>query len=170
VIRHQIPQVRRGTEAKIKESYIPRKGLHEPMQCSVCKSVSHHKRWYLKDDPVSIEILKKPIEMTVCPACRKAEDHFPGGIVTLKGECLPIYKDQIFHLIRNVEQRAKQVNPMEGIISIKDFGASVEIHTTNDRFAQKIGKEIHQAFKGDVSYHWTHGDKFVRVDWQRNGK
>ncbi|MFI5305130.1 MAG: BCAM0308 family protein [Nitrospiria bacterium] len=167
VIQHRMPQVRRGTDTKIKESYFPREGPNEPRQCSTCKAVYHHKRWYLKDDSVAIELLKKPIEMTICPACRKTEDHFPGGVITLKGEYLALYKDQILHLIRNEEGRAKQVNPMEGIISIKDLGSSVEIHSTNERFAQKVAQAIKRAHKGEISYHWTHGDKFVRVEWQR---
>lgn len=164
VTRHRVPQLRRGTEVKIKDSYIAREGPHEPTQCNVCQSVYHHKRWYLKDDPIALEILKEPIEMVICPACRKTGDHFPGGIVTIKGDDLSHSKDQMLHMIRNEEARAKQINPMEGIISIKDQGSSIEIHTINEKFAQKIGKEIKRAFKAAVSYHWTHGDKFVRVE------
>jgi hypothetical protein len=121
----------------------------------------------LKDDPIALELLKEPLERVVCPACRKSTDHFPGGIITLNGAYLTDHKDQILHLIRNEEGRAKEVNPLEGIISIKDLGASVEIHTTTEKFAQRIGKGIEKTFKGDISYHWTHGDKFVRVEWSR---
>lgn len=170
IIRHRVPQIRRGTEPKIKESYLPREGAHEPALCNVCESVYHHKRWYLKDDPIAVELQKDLLPIMVCPACRKTLDHFPGGVITLNGSFLADHKDQILHLIRNEERRAKEVNPLERVISIKDLGDSIEIHTTNEKFAQRVGKEIQRAFKGEVSYHWTHGDKFVRVEWHREGK
>jgi hypothetical protein len=47
---------------------------------------------------------------------------------------------------------------------------SIEIHTTNERFAQRLGREVKRAFKGEVTYHWTAGDKFVRVEWHHEGK
>ena len=78
-----------------------------------------------------------------------------------------MYKDQILHLVRNVETRAKEVNPLERIISIKNRKGDVEIQTTNERLAQRIGREIQRAYKGDVKYHWSRDDKFVRVDWDR---
>ncbi|MBI1820284.1 MAG: hypothetical protein HY036_04650 [Nitrospirae bacterium] len=172
-IRHRVPQPIRGTAPKISDPYLPREGMPEPAKCKICQSVYHHKRWYAKDDPFALQAQNEPMELTVCPACRKAKDHFPGGVVTLRGGYLVAHKDQILHLIRNEETRAKKDNPLEVIFSVKDMGNRIEIHTTNEKLAQRIGKEIHRAFKGEVSYHWTHDlphDKFVRVEWHREAE
>jgi NMD protein affecting ribosome stability and mRNA decay len=111
-----------------------------------------------------------PSHFIVCPACRKISNHFLGGIVTLEGKFLSAHKEEILNLVRNEEARAKGVNPLERIISIKDVGDRVEIHTTSERLAQRMGREIHRAYKGNASYHWSTDDKFVRVEWHRAGE
>ncbi|MHB8481959.1 MAG: BCAM0308 family protein [Nitrospiria bacterium] len=169
-IRHRVPQVRRGTETKSADPYLSKKGLKEPAKCTGCKSVYHHKKWYSKEDPIAMELQKTPMQMTLCPACRKTLEHFPAGLVTLRGGFLTAHKDQILHLIRNEEARAKGVNPLERIISIKDLGDSVEIQTTGERFAQRIGKDVKKVFKGEVSYNWVSGDKRIKVEWHRQGE
>ena len=133
----------------------------------MCHAIYHHKRWYLEGEVLLSKAQKARVEMVLCPACHKIQDRFPGGIITLKGEFLKTRKDQIIHLVRNEEARAKGINPLERIISIKDQGESVEIQTTNERLAQRIGREIQRAYKGDATYHWSEDDKFVRVGWHR---
>lgn len=167
IIRHQVPELRRGTEAKSNDPYLSRRGLKEPAKCNMCQSIYHHKRWYLKDDPIAREFQDESIRLTVCPACRKTREHFPEGIITLRGKFLISHKDEILHLIRNEETRAKGVNPLEGIISVKEMENFIEIQTTSERFAERIGKDIKRAFKGEVHYHWAHGDKLIRVEWSR---
>jgi NMD protein affecting ribosome stability and mRNA decay len=151
-----------------KDPYLPRGGSRELVRCRTCRAIYHHKRWYLEGDAFSSKVRKSPVRLTVCPACRKIRDRFPGGIITLQGGFLKAHKDQILHLVRNQETRAKGINPLERIISIKDRRDRVEIQTTNERLAQRIGREIQRAYKGDAAYHWSRDDKFVRVDWHRN--
>lgn len=167
IIRHQVPEPRRGTEAKSNDPYLSKRGLKEPVKCNMCQSIYRHKRWYLKDDPIALEFRDQSMNLTVCPACRKAREHFPEGIITLRGEFLISHKDEILHLIHNEETRAKGVNPLERIISVKELENAIEIQTTSERFAERVGKEIKRAFKGEVAYHWTHGDKWIRVEWRR---
>jgi NMD protein affecting ribosome stability and mRNA decay len=144
---------------------MPLMGPKEVAVCKRCGAVYHRKRWSIEK---SSDLLKGgKIRSVVCPACQKTKDDFPGGIITLDGEFLKSHKGEILHLIRNEETRAKRINPLERIISIKDQGKSVEVHATSDRFAQRIGMEIHRAYKGDVEYHWSRDDKFIRVKWQR---
>ena len=170
ILRHRVPEIRRGTEAKNNDPYFLRKGLKEPAKCSTCQSVYHHKKWYSKDNPIAWKLRNKPMELTVCAACRKTGEHYPAGVVTLRGEFLKNHRDEIFNLIRNEEARAKGVDPLERLISMRDRGNFIEVQTTGEKLAQRIGKDIQRAFKGEVSYHWTGGDKFVRVEWQRGGE
>jgi len=152
------------------DPYLPSAGSREMVMCRVCHSLYHHKRWYLEGDLPVKEVRVTPIGLITCPACRKIHDRFPGGIVVLSGEFLKIHKGEILNLIRNEETRAKGVNPLERIISVKDQGNRVEIHTTSERLAQRIGREVYRAYKGDASYHWSRDDKFVRVAWHRAGE
>lgn len=149
------------------DPYLPWGARGEILTCKSCHSVYYQKRWYLEDEfPVRKEEMT-PTGVIICPACRKIQDHFPGGVVTLRGHFLSKHKDEILHLVKNEEDRARKVNPLERIISVKDQGSIVEIHTTSERFAQRIGREVARAYKGAASYHWAGDDKFVRVDWER---
>lgn len=150
-----------------KDPYLPLGGKHEAV-CKMCRSIYHHKRWYMEGEVSLSKTQKARMSLVICPACRKVQDRFPGGIVTLKGEFLNTHKDQILHLVRNVEARAKEVNPLERTISIKNMKGNVEIQTTNEKLAQRIGREIQRAYKGTAKYRWSRDDKFVRVEWYRN--
>jgi len=46
------------------------------------------------------------------------------------------------------------------------YGAMV-ISTTNEKMAQRIGRAIRKAFRGYVTYQWSHDNKLARVDWAR---
>ncbi len=151
--------------AVYRDPYLPLMGPKEAAVCKRCGAVYHRKHWSIEKSPDLFKGGKS--RSVVCPACQKINDAFPGGIITLSGEFLKPLKEQILHLIRNEEARAKKINPLERIISVKDGGNVVEIHTTSDRFAQRIGMEIHRAYKGDVTYHWSRDDKFIRVTWHR---
>ena len=147
------------------DPYLPWGGMQEVAVCKRCGAVYHHKRWAMEGPPAVLQ--GHTIRSVLCPACRRIHDHFPGGIITLRGGFLNTHKDQILHLVKNEEARAKENNPLERIISIKDWGNHIEIHTTNERFAQRIGKEIQRAYKGDATYHWSLNNHFVRVEWHR---
>lgn len=151
--------------AVYRDPYLPLMGPKEAAVCKRCGAVYHRKRWSME---TPTDFLKDAeIRPVVCPACQKTQDDFPGGIITLSGAFLKPHKDEILQLIRNEEDRAKRINPLERIISIKDQGKNVEIHATSDRFAQRIGMEIQRAYKGEVTYHWSRDDKFIRVKWHR---
>lgn len=150
------------------DPYSPWMGAKEAAVCRNCGAVYHRKRWTL--DALPSRPAGRTIRRVTCPACRKKRDDYSGGIIRLGGGFLKPHKEEILRLIRNQERRAVGVNPLERIILVKDLGNFVEIRTTSDRFAQRIGKEVQRAFKGEVTYQWSRDDKFLRVKWSRNGE
>jgi NMD protein affecting ribosome stability and mRNA decay len=147
------------------DPYLPWGAAKKVTVCKRCGAVYHRKHWSI--GKASAVVRNKSVRFTICPACRKIQDRFPGGVLTLRGEFLRAHRDEILHLIRNEETRAEAVNPLERIISIKSGGDVLEIQTTTERFAQRIGREIERAYKGHAAYHWSRDNKFVRVDWGR---
>lgn len=133
--------------------------------CEGCQAVYRNKRWYIGPEA------SKPGSVTtkvVCPACLKIRDNFPGGIVTLAGGYVLPHKRDILKLVKNEEDRARGFNPLERVMAIKENGrGSVIITTTNEKLAQRLGRAIKKAFHGEVSYRWSHDNKLVRVDWER---
>jgi hypothetical protein len=133
--------------------------------CESCQAVYRNKRWYKGPEAVKSGTATAK---TVCPACLKIRDNFPGGIVTLSGGYVLPHKRELVKLIKNEEDRARGINPLERVMAIKENGhGSVIITTTNEKLAQRLGRAIKKAFHGDVKYHWSHDNKLVRVDWEK---
>ncbi|MDO8683825.1 MAG: BCAM0308 family protein [Armatimonadota bacterium] len=151
------------------DPYISDLGPNEVQVCSECKSVYHDQRWYLESQ--AQEALKKSkteLGYTVCPACLKIRDKMPGGIVHLAGAFLISHKDEILNLIHNEGDRAKSINPLERVMDIETVNAGMDVLTTNERLAQRIGKALHRAYHGEVSYNWSQDTKLARVNWRRD--
>jgi hypothetical protein len=101
----------------------------------------------------------------LCPACRKAEDKDPGGILRLSGDYWPQHRDEILNLIRNEEKKAMGVNPVERILRIDEENGRLVVETTHEKLAQRLGRAIERACHGDVEYKWSDDTKLVRVEW-----
>ncbi|MEK6698139.1 MAG: BCAM0308 family protein [Nitrospirota bacterium] len=150
------------------DPYRPRGASRKISVCEGCRAVYMNKRWYAEGD-VDETVLRNPeAAKVVCPACLKIRDNFPGGIVTLKGDYVLPHKHALMKLIKNEEERARGLNPLERVMSVKENGyGSLVIFTTNEKLAQRLGRAIKKAFHGEVAYHWSHDNKLARVDWVR---
>jgi hypothetical protein len=152
-----------------KDPYLP-KGAKGNAVCECCSSVYRNKRWYADKRYFKEGVKKRELIKIVCPACLKMRDNFPGGILTLKGKDILLHKKDLMNLIRNEEERARGLNPLERIMSIKEDGyGNIIISTTNEKLAQRLGREIKKAFHGKVFYQWSHDNKLLRVDWMGKG-
>lgn len=107
--------------------------------------------------------------MVVCPACRKMRDRLPGGVLRLKGTFVWHHRDEVLSLIRNESEKALNINPLERIMSMETVdGGEIEITTTNEKLAQRIGKALHRAYSGDIEYKWSEDNKLARINWHRD--
>jgi hypothetical protein len=150
------------------DSYLPRGASRKISVCEGCRAVYMNKRWYAGSDVDETALRNPEAAKIVCPACLKIRDNFPGGIVTLKGDYVLPHKKDLMKLIKNEEERARGLNPLERVMSVKENGyGSLVISTTNERLAQRLGRAIKKAFHGVVAYNWSHDNKLVRVDWVR---
>ena len=149
------------------DPYLMSAGINGMAVCKECHAIFIRKRWTLDEDLYKKKIDEKGTSKVLCPACRKVKDKFPGGIVTLKGEFLSDHKNEILHLIRKEEQRARGFNPLERIMSIHDMKSGIEITTTNEKLAQRIGKRLQKTYQGRVHYKWSDDTKLLRAVWER---
>ncbi len=152
------------------DPYLPRGASQKISVCEACHSVYKSKRWYADPGLYDAVLRISGTAATVCPACLKIRDNFPGGIVTLKGDYVLAHKQDIMNLVKNEEERARGFNPLERVMSVKENGyGSLIIATTNEKLAQRLGRAIKKAFHGEVAYRWSHDNKLVRVEWERGG-
>lgn len=150
-----------------KDPYLPKKSPPDVGECKKCGLIYNGKHWQLRSNAPEDILLEEPKVKLVCPACRKIMDNFAEGYVTIQGGFLKGHKDEILHLIRNKEKIAMDSNPLERIIEIKEKAGSIEVTTTTEKLAQRIGQMLHKAFHGDVEYKWSDDVKLARVVWVR---
>ena len=149
------------------DPYLPKKGLKEASVCKSCGALYQNKRWYVDEAERKKVSSEAGSNMVVCPACRRVEDGNPAGIVTLSGAYLSQHVSDILNAVKHVESRSLLKNPLGRIMEIKQDQNTVTIATTEDKLAQKLGREIYKAHHGELHYHWNHEQNFVRVNWQR---
>ncbi|HPG24158.1 MAG: ATPase [Spirochaetaceae bacterium] len=143
------------------DTYGLRGKLSDPSACRTCGASYHEGRWTWRPAPVDAF-------QTTCPACRRAEDGQPAGLVTLEGPFLKEHRAEIEGLIRNLEEREKAEHPLKRVLSIepRDDGA-VEVATSDVHLARGIGRALHDAYQGEVDYGFTEIENLCRVHWRR---
>jgi NMD protein affecting ribosome stability and mRNA decay len=161
------PSNREGVEergqrnVRSQEPYLPKRGLPEGALCKGCGIVYHNKRWQGDGSEIvkSCEVL--------CPACQRMADHNPGGVITLSGPYLASHKEEILNRIKQEEAKSREKNPIGRIMEITDQEGQITVTTTEDKLAQKLGREIYKSQKGELHYQWSHDQRMVRVEWMR---
>jgi len=149
------------------DPYLPRGGSGGPVVCRACHAVCTRKRWRL-DEAAYAKLLRAGTARQIfCPACQKIRDRYPSGQVTLTGPFLAEHWDEILRLIANEEKRAREKNPLERIMSLSEENGQLVLTTTDEKLAQRIGRELRKACGGTVTYGWSHNNKFLRVQWER---
>jgi len=152
------------------DPYIPRKSPSAVGICPKCRAIYRNKRWFLDEKEFAVLTRKGAgtgVAWAKCPACRKIADGFPAGLVTLSGGYLRDHREDILNLVRNEEKRAMGFNPLERIIRVEEKGEALEIATTDEKLAQRIGREVRKACQGTVEYKWSEDSKLLRVNWAR---
>lgn len=153
--------------ARSTDVYVSDLGSKEVAVCKGCKALYWNKRWYpdesvstlLSDDMIRTEIL--------CPACHRIQDGNPAGIVTYSGNYLQEHKDEILNTIKNSEEKSRMKNPLARIMEIIQDENSMIVNTTDDKLAQKLGRDIFKAHSGSLEYKWSREHNFIRVNWSR---
>jgi hypothetical protein len=147
----------------IHDPYYIKERYPDPSVCEKC-GVLFRNRVFVWSE----KALKNAARM-ICPACRRIGDGFEGGVVVLEGDFLARHKSDILNAIENTEKAEKKRRPLERIISLNDLGSRVELRTTYEHIARRIGEAIHKAFRGDLTVQYLAGEKYARIFWKRNG-
>ena len=146
----------------VHDPYFIKAKLRDPAVCERCRVVFRNGvfDWI---DPVPPNA-----ESIICPACRRIEDNFEGGTVSLAGQFLAAHKQEIMNIVRNTEKAAKNRRPMERIMKVTDYEGRIEITTTYEHLARGIGEAVNKSYKGNLDIQYVEGKKYVRVSWKRD--
>jgi hypothetical protein len=104
----------------------------------------------------------------VCPACKRIDDDYAGGQVVLEGAFLKAHEIEAMNIIKNTERSERSRRPLERVISVTAGKGEIEVKTTYEHLARRIGEAIHRSFKGDLKLLYSEDEKFIRVHWKRD--
>jgi hypothetical protein len=154
-----------------RDAYLSRWTPKGILYCKTCGAVYYRRRWTLTPPPDVRDAAEfgDGVHIVLCPGCRKVDDHHPLGALLLV-EVAPEERAEILHLLRNAAARARANNPLERIIEIVANGAGWIVTTTTENLAQRLGRCLEKARGGNVTYKWSHNNKFVRVLWEKRAK
>lgn len=145
-----------------KNPYYEGKKYKEPTFCSSCGLVYEQGRWVDKS-----RSNKSNAHEALCPACRRKRDRNPEGLVYLSGNYFDDHREEIIHLAKNSEERAKEERPLQQIMWVDEDSENLELATTNEHLARRIGKAVARAHDGDLDIKSGDQERLVRVYWSR---
>lgn len=143
------------------DTYKVRSKLPDPTACPECGVMYRNGRWSWGAAPVDAH-------QTLCPACHRVRDDYPGGYLSVGGGFLGEHRDEILGLARHVEEREKQEHPLKRIMRIEDQEEGrLSITTTDPELARAIGEALYDAYRGELDYRYTEEGNVLRVRWER---
>jgi hypothetical protein len=137
--------------------------LDEPAVCPGCGAFFHDGHWQWGDAPPHAHESK-------CPACHRIADHVPAGFVSVSGAFFGAHRDEIEHLIHNVEQKQKAEHPLKRVIKTEALpdGDGILITLTDPHLAHDIGEALESAYKGEADFDYQKEEYIARVSWRRD--
>ena len=119
------------------DPYIPEESYAGTVICRTRHAVHQNERWSL--DPKIYEERGEDRGGSIhhLPRLPEAPRPATGGIVTLSSDFIPEHRQEILNLIRNEDERARNVNPLERVMEIEEDTNEIVVTTTNEKLAQR---------------------------------
>ena len=159
------PRETRGNprlQEEIHDPYRSSTKLRTPRRCSQCGATYLKGRWRWQG------LLPPAPATAVCPACRRSNDRYPAGELTLRGAFLTAHADEAERLVRNVAAAESADHPLHRIMSLRQRHGTIEVTTTDVHLPRRIGHALEDAWGGKLSTHYDKQGHFARVTWERN--
>lgn len=153
-IRHD-----RLLKEQVHDAYLLKRKLLEPTVCLQCSAVYHKGLWRWLDIPANAH-------RAICPACRRLNENYPAGYVTLEGPLFHMHLDEILRLVHNHEQYERIEHPLKRIMAIEKRKDSVLITTTDIHLARDIGEAVQRAYQGRLEFCYNPQENLLRVHWK----
>jgi hypothetical protein len=133
--------------------------------CPDCGLTYRDKRWAFERRVTARKTAAVPL--LLCPACRKIRAGDYQGEVVLTGPWMKIHRREVEAVLRHEQERAMDKNPLERIMESRWEGGRLVVRTTVKKLAQRLGRAVHNAFKGELSLGLGKADAPARVRWEK---
>ena len=147
-------------EQERQDTYKNRGKLSEPTVCSGCGAVFVNGRWTWAAAPLGAH-------KAHCPACQRIADRLPAGRVEMGGAFLREHREEILHLVRHTEAKARAEHALERIIEVKEEGDRTVVTLTDSHLTHGIGEALRHAYHGEFDSRYTDEGDLLRAAWSR---
>jgi NMD protein affecting ribosome stability and mRNA decay len=130
----------------------------ETLVCDACRVVQHGGRWFWGAPPDG------HVRGGLCPACQRIRDRYPAGTIRVPASLLEP-RDEIVHLIRNVEEAEKNEHPLERIMDIEERNGGLVVTTTGMHVARRIADRLERRFHKKPRMHYEE-ENLLRLEWE----
>lgn len=138
--------------------------VREPSTCIRCGAVYLRKTW--RHGSRVLLTVGRQTGWTICPACVQQLEGTHVGRVRTAGHLTPELGDAILRRIRNVDARARHTQPERRTVRVERTPEGIEVLTTSQKLAHRIGRELEKAFGGHCRYHWTGPEGTLDAVWE----
>ena len=154
------PRRDRMDEERVSDPYRSRGKWKEPTTCPECNAIFHHGHWQWG-------AAVPGAEQHLCPACQRIRDRVPAGELTLSGPFFAQHREEIMHLVRNTEAKARAEHALERIIEVKEAGDRTVVTFTGSHLTHGIGEALRHAYHGELDTRYTDEGDLLRAAWSR---
>lgn len=149
-------------QARVKDPYREGAKYVEPTVCPDCGAVFHKGRWQWGESQADAHVHR-------CPACSRIHDRVPAGILTIGGEFYREHREEIEHLIHNLEAKEKAEHPLERIMEMEmtEQQDQIVIRLTGIHLTKGIGEALHHAYQGQFEFQYAGEDSVMHAVWTR---
>jgi NMD protein affecting ribosome stability and mRNA decay len=149
-------------QEEIHDPYRTTAKLRAPRRCAQCGATYLKGRWQWQS------VLPTAPATIVCPACRRSNEKYPAGELTLRGAFVAEHDTELVRLIRNIEAAESREHPLHRIMALQRSDGSIVITTTDVHLPRRMGHALEDAWGGELSTHYDEQGYFARVTWERN--
>jgi NMD protein affecting ribosome stability and mRNA decay len=150
----------RAQQDHIRDPYERQQKPQEGTRCPQCGALYREGRWQWAT-------VSAAAHEELCPACRRINDKFPAGIVTLKGAFARAHREEMLRVARHQEEAEQAEHPLNRIMSIEQDRDGILINTTDIHLPRRIGETLERSFHGALDIDFEKDGYFVRVNWTR---
>jgi len=158
-VSHQ-PRRDRMPEERVSDPYRSRGKWKEPTTCPDCGAIFQNGHWQWGTSAPDAE-------QHLCPACQRIRDRVPAGELTLSGPFFTEHREEIMHLVRNTEAKARAEHALERIMEVKEEANRTVVTLTDSHLTHGIGEALHHAYQGELDTHYTDEGDLLRAAWSR---
>lgn len=146
---------------RVHDPYHAKCKLSEPTACPQCGAVFRSGHWQWGEAAAGAHA-------ALCPACHRIQDHCPAGFLSLSGSFFSEHRDELLHLVRNVEQRERAQHALKRLMAVEEqTDGTLLVTFTDPQLARAAGEALHSAYQGDLHFAYQEGEFLLRVAWQR---